>query len=742
MSERSRKGELEATQQTVKFFETLLRASSDGIVITDAMQRIVLVNEAFCTFFGMRWSDVTETGMFDWLMQLDASAPQQWTDLEKRVRLEGTCHGVEFRMTTADSIRHLSVSAAILERVAHEEAGVIISIWRDITERKRAEEALQRAKDELEIRVEARTSELRIVNEQLRGEITERMRAEEQILHLNSVLRAIRNINQLLVREKDRDKLIQGACEELVTTRSYQNAWIALLDESGELVAFAESGCGKEFLPIVEQFRRGELTPCGLKALSQSNLVLTKDPPSTCMDCPNPMTHRDCNAMTIPLKYRDKVYGLWCVSIPRAIATDQDEKGLFKEAAEDIAFALFNIEMEDERKRTKEEKEKMEAQLLAAQKMEAIGNLAGGMAHDFNNLLQAIMGYAEMLGDQFTPDDPRSEDLEEIQKATSRAASLTRQLLAFSRRQPLQPKVTGLNSIIANLKNMLLRLIPEDIDLVTTLEPDLANVEVDPGQIEQIIMNLTVNARDAMPEGGRITIKNENVIIDKNYCEAFSYARPGEFVCLSIEDTGDGMDKETIEHIFEPFFTTKGPGEGSGLGLSVVYGIAKQHEGWINVDSEPGRGTMFKLYLPVSSLAQEEKNKKKISIQTLVGKGERILLVEDEEVVRESVAKVLDKTGHDVITAKTTQEALDIFDREKGDFNLVLSDVVLPDGTGIQLIDQLLSQKPDLRVLLSSGYTDHKAQWPVIQERGFRFIQKPFKRENLLQAVREALESK
>ncbi len=405
-----------------------------------------------------------------------------------------------------------------------------------------------------------------------------------------------------------------------------------------------------------------------------------------------------------------------------------------------VKGTLEKTRLEEERKKTEEALKKSEAQLLQAQKMEAIGNLAGGVAHDFNNLLQAIIGYAEMLLDQFTSGDPRCEDLKEIQNAAFQAASLTRQLLAFSRRQPLQPKTLNLNEVVTNIEKMLRRLIGEDITLVAALAPELENVTIDPGQIEQVIMNLAVNARDVMPEGGRLTIKTENVCLDEEYCKVFPYARPGEFVSLLIEDSGAGMDEETIEHIFEPFFTTKGPGEGTGLGLSVVYGIVKQHEGWINVHSEPGQGTAFSIYLPTSSVITQGEVKDVI-VMELEGKGERILLVEDEDVVREVATRTLDEKGYVVITSKNSQEALDIFEREKGDFHLVLSDVVLPDRSGIQLVEQLLSRKPELQVILSSGYTDHKLQWPIIQKRGFRFIQKPYKRGILLQAVREALES-
>jgi len=246
--------------------------------------------------------------------------------------------------------------------------------------------------------------------------------------------------------------------------------------------------------------------------------------------------------------------------------------------------------------------------------------------------------------------------------------------------------------------------------------------------------------QNAMPEGGKIIIKTENVHVDKKYCKTYTYARPGKFVCLMIENTGVGMDKETIQRIFEPFFSTKGPGKATGLGMSVVYGIVKQHEGWIIVYSEPGQGSTLKVCLPAVSIKPEEETKKKISLEGLQGSGERILLVEDEEGVREFATRALGDNGYVIYDAANAEEALDIFERENGDFHLIFSDMVLPGKTGLELVDQLLSHKPKLRVLMSSVYTDQKSQWPVIQERGFRFLQKTYALTDLLRAIREAIE--
>ena len=417
------------------------------------------------------------------------------------------------------------------------------------------------------------------------------------------------------------------------------------------------------------------------------------------------------------------------------------ERRVIREANGKVKSIRSTIQDITERKRAEEEREKMQAQLIQAQKMESIGTLAGGVAHDFNNLLTTIQGYAQLAMMSLKESDSFYENFKEIQQASVRAAKLTRQLLLFSRQQPMDLHSITLNETVDNLMKMLKRLIGEDITVQTDLDPNLWTNMADPGNMEQVIMNLVVNARDAMPEGKKITIKTENVDIDEGYCEIYKYAHPGKFVCLSVEDIGIGMDKEVIQHIFEPFFTTKGSGKGTGLGLSVVYGIVKQHEGWINVYSEPGRGSVFKVYLPASSVESKDETKEEvISIQDCHGKGERILLVEDDDGIREFAKRVLFESGYVGFEAANAEEALNIFGKEKGDFHLVFSDVVLPEKSGLQLVEQLLSRKPELKVLLTSGYTDQKSQWPVICEKGYRFIQKPYGLTDLLRVVREVIE--
>ena len=385
------------------------------------------------------------------------------------------------------------------------------------------------------------------------------------------------------------------------------------------------------------------------------------------------------------------------------------------------------------------ESKRLEEQLRQAQKMEAVGRLAGGVAHDFNNLLTAIQGYGDLLLSRLGEDNPLRKDVEKICMAGERAAALTRQLLAFSRRQMLQPKILDLNALVTDMRNLLCRLIGEDIDLVTTIDPDLERVRADAGQIGQVVMNLAVNARDAMPAGGKLTIRASNVTIPEEYCKPGSEARAGRFVCLSIEDKGTGIEKALLGRIFDPFFTTKGPGVGTGLGLSTVYGIVKQHEGWVEVESEIRRGTTFRIYLPAVSELPEADVERKALGEELRGSGERILLVEDEEEVRRLGARILSENGYSVVEAADAEEALGAFEKEGRSFDLVFSDVVLPDRSGPELVDRILSLKPELKVLFTSGYADHKSQWPVIQGEGFPFLQKPYSPLDLLQACHDVL---
>jgi len=372
-----------------------------------------------------------------------------------------------------------------------------------------------------------------------------------------------------------------------------------------------------------------------------------------------------------------------------------------------------------------------------SQKLEAIGQLAGGIAHDFNNMLTAIIGYTDLSLRRVGLENPIRRNLEETKKAAERAASLVRQLLAFSRKQILEPKVLDLNDVVKDMEKMLTRLIGENIKLATKLEPDLGSVKADPSQVEQIIMNLVVNARDAMPRGGKVTIETANVTFDHQTVLMHVSVKPGEYVMLAVSDTGSGMDRETQRRIFEPFFTTKDVGKGTGLGLSTVYGIVKQSDGNIWVYSEPGLGTMFKVYLPRIDNANEVICEKQ---ETVLLRGtETILLVEDEEVVRGLTKSILMQAGYNVLDAKGGEEAIRVCRAHTGPIDLLLTDVVMPEVSGKEVADRLLELQPSIRVLFMSGYTDEAIVQHGVLDANVEFIQKPFTWLGLTRKVRDVL---
>ncbi|MBI5360390.1 MAG: MEDS domain-containing protein [Planctomycetes bacterium] len=387
------------------------------------------------------------------------------------------------------------------------------------------------------------------------------------------------------------------------------------------------------------------------------------------------------------------------------------------------------------------ERKKLESQFLHAQKMEAIGRLVGGVAHDFNNVLTVIDGYSTMMLYGFEPESPFRESVMAIKKASDYAAGLTRQLLAFSRKQVLRRKTLNINVLVTDMEKMLNRVIGEDIKVSLILSPELKNTSIDQGQIEQVMMNLAVNARDAMPKGGALTISTENVIIDEEYCRINTDAKPGDFARLSIQDTGIGMSKDTQKHLFEPFFTTKGLGKGTGLGLSVVYGIVKQHDGWVNAYSESGKGTIFHIYLPALSSAVIELDAKKEPLppDKLRGNGERILIIEDEPKILEFLSYILQKNNYQVWTAGTAKEACNIFKQERNRFHVILSDVVLPDKSGTELVEELVALNPGIKVIFQSGYSDEQSQWTVIRKKGHHFLQKPYGAVELLTVMRQVI---
>ena len=387
----------------------------------------------------------------------------------------------------------------------------------------------------------------------------------------------------------------------------------------------------------------------------------------------------------------------------------------------------------------KVDNEKLQKQLFLSQKMEAIGTLTGGIAHDFNNMLNVILGYTQMVIDETKKNTTQRRYAQQVQKAGQSAAELVQQLLAFSRRQVIDPRIININEVIYNLVKMLHRIIGENIALKLSLSENVSPVMADPGQMVQVIMNLCVNARDAMPEGGELTIETSNTIIDEAYCQAHPWALPGPYTLLSITDTGIGMDSETQMRIFEPFFTTKELGKGTGLGLAIVYGIIKQHKGLINVYSQKGHGTTFKIYLPSASGKAEALKAPRIA--EVAGGKETILLAEDNDMLRELAETILKGLGYTVITAKDGNEAIQIFTTNNDKIQLAVLDVIMPVCSGKEAYERMRAVKPALKVIFVTGYSIATHHTESIAKEKLPLLQKPFSKESLAKKVREALDS-
>lgn len=412
--------------------------------------------------------------------------------------------------------------------------------------------------------------------------------------------------------------------------------------------------------------------------------------------------------------------------------------------SKETGYLIGVIKDVTEKVKAEKEKEKLQKQLLQAQKLESIGTLAGGVAHDFNNILTVIMGLSELLLNQTDEDNPEYTHLKSIHDSSKRAAKLTRQLLLFSRKQDMEFEILDINDIVYSLNKMLNRLIGEDISMHLDLDNDLWQISADENQLEQVITNLAVNARDAMPDGGELTIGTHNIMIDEKKAQTIPDIKPGKYIQINVEDTGTGIEKGILKKIFDPFFTTKGRAEGTGMGLSVVHGIVKEHGGIIKVYSEAGEGTVFKIYLPA---VEEQKSKSQIArdtekIDQYIGTGETILIVEDEEPVLKYLEKILATYDYNSISAKSGEEAIELFEENRDDIDLLISDVIMTGMDGVELADQLKSERENLGVILSSGYSDKKVSKDIIKDKDYKFIQKPYDILKLLKLIKKSINNK
>jgi len=570
-----------------------------------------------------------------------------------------------------------------------------IGIIEDISERMRIERDLREARSSLEIRVRDRTEDLikaneslKAANEQLRKEVLERRSAEDAVWESKKLLRSVLDNSTAVIYVKD----LEGRF--ILANRSLER----LLDMK-EQSFLGRTDHGMFPSETADAFRANDFK------------VIEK---------------------RMPIEF-DEV-----VSIGGGERTYISIKiPIFSESGAVTAVCGISTDI-TERKKAEQEKEQLQAQLLHSQKMEAIGTMAGGIAHDFNNIITVVKSLTDLMIEKVGISDRFYKYLQPISESSRRAMNLVQQLLLFSSNKPKEASVFDLNEVIGELMGLFEHLISEDISIEMDLEHDPWRLSADRGRMEQVITNLVVNASEAMRSGGTITISTENVLLKERQRKTMPDARPGMYICLSVEDDGEGIKKELLKHIYEPFFTTK-KAKNSGMGLAVVYGIVKDHDGWLNVESKPGKGTTFKVYLPATEAKAMESVQEAGPKTGNTGGGKRILLVEDEKWVRKSTAMILSENGYEVFEAANAESAIALFYREKGRFDLVLSDVVMPRRGGLELVGPLADINPRVPILLCSAYLDDKARLSEIIKRGFTYIQKPYEIPEFLQAIEETI---
>ena len=570
-------------------------------------------------------------------------------------------------------------------------------------------------------------------------DITERKLGENRIRHLNRVLRVIREVKRLTDRVQDRDTLIGEGCRLLVGRRGYTGAFIVLTDASDRPLSWTQAGMGPSFDPLAAAFAQGALPPCCARVPIEKELLVVDIRETLCSACVLSTRNAKSVSLCVRLAHGGVGYGYLVAEAGSHIEVDEEEQALLAEIAGALAYALSVLQLAQDRKASDRKRLSLETQLLQAQKIESVGRLAGGVAHDYNNMLSVISGFAELALEKVAPGDPLHADLKQILEAAKRSSEITRQLVAFARKQTIAPKVLDLNDTVEGMLKMLRRLIGEDIDLAWMPDAGLWPVKMDPAQIDQILANLCVNARDAISAAGKITIETGNATLDETYCADHAGFIPGEFALLAVSDDGCGMEEELQAKIFEPFFTTKELGKGTGLGLATVYGIVKQNSGFINVYSEPGKGTTFKIYLPRH--AAEAKETATACIEQIpAGRGETVLLVEDEPTIIMIAKKMLERLEYRVVAAGTPSEAMRLARQSGGHIDLLLTDVVMPEMNGRELANKLQTMHPEIKILFMSGYTSNVIAHQGVLDAGVNFIQKPLALKELALKIRAIMD--
>jgi two-component system, cell cycle sensor histidine kinase and response regulator CckA len=781
---RARKQAERALRQSEERFRRYFELGLVGMAITSATKGIIEVNDQICAILGYSRGELLQLSWHD-VIHPDDLAPDQ-NNFERAIAGEIDSYSLDERFIRKNGqVVHTTISVRCL-RKPDGSIDYFVAMVQDITERKLAEEEQAR----LAAQIESQRQRLNNIVASVPGVVWE-VWGEPDAQRINFVSDYVQkmlgysveewlstpNFWHSIVHPDDRERTARISAEDFASGKNdstMEFRWVAkdgrvlwaqsnsavITDREGRPVGLrgvtiditkrkraenAVKQAEEKYRSIFENAVEGifQSTPDGRLISvnpSMARILGYQSPEEMIADRTNILTQHyvDANSREeleallaehdVLVGYECEVYRkdqskIWAAQNVRVV---RDEAG---------ALLYYEGSLEDitERKTLTE-------QLRQSQKLEAIGMLAGGIAHDFNNLLTVIKGYGDLTLMRLHEEDPIYRNISEVKRAADRAASLTRQLLAFSRKQVLQPKVLDLNALVLELEKMLRRLIGEDIELRTVLDSQLSTIKADPGQIEQIIMNLAVNARDAMPKGGKLTIETANAYLDEDYARNHISVKPGAYVMLAVSDTGMGMDQATQDRVFEPFFTTKEAGKGTGLGLSTVYGIVKQSGGSIWVYSELGQGTSFKIYLPpVIEGVSEDKRSSEV-VGTIQG-SETILLAEDEEMVRTLARQVLEMYGYHVLEASHGGAALLVCERHPGRIDLLITDVVMPEMSGRELADRLVQLRPNMKVLYMSGYTDKAIVHQGVLDEGADFIQKPFATYALARKVRAVLDA-
>ncbi len=684
--------ELEVSEKRMRL---IFENSKDGILVVDKSNRkFIIANQAICAMLGYNLAEMLKKGVQD--IHPPSSLPMVIEQFERQARGETSVAANTPMLRKDGTIFYADIHSTPIELGGR---ACMLGTFRDITDR---------------------------------------MIREARIDHLNRVLRAIRNVNQLIVKAESVEELIEKACTILINQQSYTSAMIITTDGKGRPISHAEADRDDNLQPLTRDIAQGRLPRCCEMLKEREGACVICGNAAVCDHCPEEPVCLSAQKMSIGLKHQQTIYGYLIVSVKDTFAIDSDEENLFCELAGDLAYCLHNMALKKSMQKTEIEKENLAAQFYQAQKMEAVGQLAGGVAHDFNNLLSIILGYIQLLENNVSADPDAREAVEEIHNAGIRARDLTRQLLAFSRKQVLEMKVVDINKVIGGFDKLIRRTIGEDIELQLVLCSNQVQVKADISQLEQILMNLAVNARDAMPDGGRLAIETARVDLDEEYAAGRPGVIPGPYAMLAVSDSGAGMSEETRARIFEPFFTTKPLGKGTGLGLATVYGIAKQHGGNIWVYSEPGQGTTFKIYLPLVTDESDYREEIQAEPKTASG-GQTILVVEDEPSLRKLAGIILKRHGYTVLVATDGNDAVDIARSHTNPIHLLLTDVIMPKMKGTEVFTQVRQFHPEIRVLYMSGYSEEVVARQGVLNKGISFLQKPFTADSLKEKIAETL---